>query len=252
MPPEEHTLGNIRDVPRLGADPAAPFPPGSEALDAPNGLLAWGGDLHPQRLLAAYRAGIFPWYSEGQPVLWWSPAPRCVIFPGEVHLSRSTRRRYNSGCFRLTADRAFDRVVAACAEPRGRDGQQDDGTWITPDMQVAYLRLYRMGYAHSIEVWQNESLCGGIYGLAIGAAFFGESMFSRCDDASKVALVALCRLLVAWEFGLLDCQVGNPHLFRMGAVEIGRKAFERCLTLLVDEPRQLGSWRDRATFPECW
>jgi leucyl/phenylalanyl-tRNA--protein transferase len=246
--PEERTLRNILDLPRLGADPAAPFPPSSEALDAPNGLLAWGGDLHPQRLLAAYRAGIFPWYSEGQPVLWWSPAPRCVIFPAEVHLSRRTRRRYNSCCYRLTADQAFDRVVAACAEPRA----DDQGTWITPDMQAAYQRLHRMGHAHSVEVWQSGTLCGGIYGLAIGAAFFGESMFSRSVDASKIALVALCRLLEAWEFGLLDCQVGNPHLFRMGAVEIGRKAFERCLALLLDEPREPGSWRDRAPFAERW
>ncbi|RPH96880.1 MAG: leucyl/phenylalanyl-tRNA--protein transferase [Lysobacterales bacterium] len=248
------------DLPRLGADPAAPFPPVSEALDAPNGLLAWGGDLHPQRLLAAYRAGIFPWYSEGQPVLWWSPAPRCVIFPAEVHLSRRTRRRYNSGCYSLTADHAFDGVLAACAEPRGRDDEQDRGTWITPDMQAAYRRLHRLGHAHSIEVWQDGVLCGGIYGLAIGAAFFGESMFSRSVDASKIALVALCRLLVSWEFGLLDCQVGSPHLFRMGAVEIGRKAFGRCLALLLDETRQPttrpntrpGSWRDRASFAERW
>ena len=240
------------DLPRLGADPAAPFPPVSEALDAPNGLLAWGGDLHPQRLLAAYRAGIFPWYSEGQPVLWWSPAPRCVIFPAEVHLARRTRRRYNSGCYRLTADRAFDRVVAACAEPRGRDGQRDHGTWITPDMQAAYQRLHRMGHAHSVEVWQDDTLCGGIYGLAIGAVFFGESMFSRSVDSSKIALVALCRLLAAWEFGLLDCQVGNPHLFRMGAVEIGRKAFERCLALLLNEPHELGSWQERAPCERRW
>jgi leucyl/phenylalanyl-tRNA--protein transferase len=243
---------SIVDLPRLGADPAAPFPPVSTALDAPNGLLAWGGDLHPQRLLAAYRAGIFPWYSEGQPVLWWSPAPRCVIFPAEVHLSRRTRRRYNSGRYRLTADQAFDRVLAACAEPRGRDGRQDHGTWITPAMQEAYGRLHRLGHAHSIEVWQDDALCGGIYGLAIGAVFFGESMFSRGTDASKIALVALCRLLAAWEFGLLDCQVGNPHLFRMGAVEIGRKAFQRCLAALLDEPRQPGSWRDRAPFAERW
>jgi leucyl/phenylalanyl-tRNA--protein transferase len=248
----ERTLKSILDLPRLGADPGAPFPPGSEALDAPNGLLAWGGDLHPQRLLAAYRAGIFPWYSDGQPVLWWSPAPRCVIFPAEVHLSRRTRRRYNSGCYRLSADHAFEQVISACAEPRGRDGQPDHGTWITPDMLAAYQELHRMGHAHSVEVWRNDTLCGGIYGLAIGAVFFGESMFSRSDDASKIALVALCRLLVQWDYGLLDCQVGNPHLFRMGAVEIGRKAFERCLSLLRDEPRAPGSWRDRATFAERW
>jgi leucyl/phenylalanyl-tRNA---protein transferase len=239
---------SILDLPRLGDDPDAPFPPGATALDAPNGLLAWGGDLHPRRLLAAYRAGIFPWYSEGQPILWWSPAPRCVIFPADVHLSRRTRRRYNSGCYRLSADVAFERVIAACAEPR----TYESGTWISADMAAAFTRLHRMGHAHSVEVWLGDELCGGIYGLAIGAAFFGESMFSRRVDASKIALVALCRVLQQRGFGLLDCQVGNPHLFRMGAVEISRAGFERWLAELVDEPRAGGSWRDRADFGARW
>lgn len=241
-------MRSILDLPRLGEDPDAPFPPGREALDAPNGLLAWGGDLHPRRLLAAYRAGIFPWYSEGQPLLWWSPAPRCVILPGEVHLSRRTRRRYNSGRYRLSADTAFAQVIAACAEPRA----YERGTWITAEMQAAFTRLHRMGHAHSVEVWEGEALRGGIYGLAVGAVFFGESMFSRSVDASKIALVALCRLLEDERFGLLDCQVGNPHLFRMGAVQLSRGDFEKQLAQLVDEPRETGSWRERAAFGARW
>jgi leucyl/phenylalanyl-tRNA--protein transferase len=241
-------MRSIIDLPRLGDEPDAPFPRTRDALDLPNGLLAWGGDLHPQRLLAAYRAGIFPWYSEGQPLLWWSPAPRCVIFPDQVHLSRRTRRRYNSGRYRLTADCAFAQVLAACAGPRAHDA----GTWLTADMQQAYAELHRMGYGHSVEVWQGETLCGGIYGLAMGSVFFGESMFSQCTDASKIALVALCRQLEAWNYGLLDCQVGNPHLFRMGAVEIGRRTFEHWLGDLLSHQREPSSWSERACFATRW
>jgi leucyl/phenylalanyl-tRNA--protein transferase len=241
-------MRSILDLPRLGRDPDAPFPATRDALGSPNGLLAWGGDLHPQRLLAAYRAGIFPWYAEGQPVLWWSPAPRCVIFPDQVHLSKRTRRRYNSGTYRLAADTAFDEVVAACAAPRGHD----PGTWITSDMRRAYGSLHRMGIAHSVEVWREDELCGGIYGLAMGSIFFGESMFSHAVDASKIALVALCRQLHAWNFGLLDCQVGNPHLFRMGALEIGREAFEEWLEHLLAQSRESGSWTDRFAFEARW
>jgi leucyl/phenylalanyl-tRNA--protein transferase len=230
---------SILDLPRLGEDPDAPFPPTADALEAPNGLLAWGGDLAPGRLLRAYRAGIFPWYSEGQPVLWWSPAPRCVIFPSRVHLSRRTRRRYNQGAFRLTADTAFDAVIGACAEPRG----EEIGTWITRAMREAYGKLHAMGHAHSIEVWADDVLVGGIYGLAVGSMFFGESMFSRRTDASKIALVALCRHLQAEGFGLLDCQVANPHLFRMGAEELPRAAFEKRLEALVGTDRTPDSWR---------
>jgi leucyl/phenylalanyl-tRNA--protein transferase len=239
---------SILDLPRLGDDPDAPFPATRLALRSPNGLLAWGGDLNPRRLLRAYRMGIFPWYSQGQPVLWWSPAPRCVLHPAGVHLSRRTRRRFNTGRYRLTADSAFTDVIAGCAAPRVRD----QGTWITTELRSAFERLHRRGHAHSIEVWRDNELCGGIYGLALGSVFFGESMFSRSTDASKIALVALCRLLVDWDFGLLDCQVGNPHLRRMGAVEIGRAAFERDLQRLVDSPRESGSWRDRAHFERRW
>jgi leucyl/phenylalanyl-tRNA--protein transferase len=241
-------MRSILDLPRLGDDPLAPFPATREALDSPNGLLAWGGDLDPQRLLAAYRAGIFPWYSEGQPVLWWSPAPRCVIHPPAVHLSQRTRRRFNSGRYRLSADCAFAQVVGGCAAPRA----YDHGTWITDDLRGAFDRLHALGHAHSVEVWQDDTLVGGIYGLAIGAIFFGESMFNRAVDASKIALVALCRLLDAWDYGLLDCQVGNPHLFRMGAVELSRGTFERRLRSLTDVDREPGSWRNRALFETRW
>ncbi len=237
-------MKSILDLPRLGADPAAPFPPVSAALDAPNGLLAWGGDLHPQRLLAAYRAGIFPWYSEGQPVLWWSPAPRCVIFPAEVHLSRRTRRRYSSGRYRLTADQAFDRVLAACAEPRGRDGRQDHGTWITPAMQDAYGRLHRLGHAHSIEVWQDDALCGGIYGLAIGRLFCGESMFAKVSDASKVAFAVLVERLREWGYDFIDCQVPTDHLKSLGAKEVSRDYFLERLGMFQNEKLSIDAWKN--------
>lgn len=241
-------MKSILDLPRLGGDPAAPFPATMDALESPNGLLAWGGDLHPQRLLNAYRQGIFPWYSVGQPVLWWSPAPRCVIFSGQVHLARRTRRRYNSGFYSLSADTAFQAVIDACAEPRSYEA----GTWITREMREAYIRLHDSGFAHSIEVWRDGALCGGIYGVAIGSVFFGESMFSRGPDASKIALVALCRLLNGWGFELMDCQVGNPHLFRMGAVEISREAFEDWLEYLLARQQPAGAWTERAVFQSRW
>jgi leucyl/phenylalanyl-tRNA--protein transferase len=236
------------ELQRLGDAPDSPFPPTRFALRAPNGLLAWGGDLHPRRLLAAYRLGIFPWYAEGQPILWWSPAPRCVLRPEKVYLSRRTRRRYNSRQYRLTADNAFTAVVEACAGPR----PQEEGTWITPDMVAAYTQLHEMGHAHSVEVWHDDRLVGGIYGLALGAIFFGESMFSRRTDASKIALVALCRQLAAWDFGLLDCQVGNPHLYRMGAEDLDRRSFEEQLRALTAADRAPGSWQDKFVFEPRW
>jgi len=235
-------------LPRLGGNPLDPFPPTSAALESPNGLLAWGGGLEPARLLAAYRMGIFPWYTQGEPILWWSPAPRCVIFPDRVHLSRRTRRRYNSGNYMLTVDTAFSAVIAACAAPRDHEA----GTWITPEMIQAYVELHRLGHAHSLEVWRDGQLVGGIYGIAMGSVFFGESMFSRQTDASKLALVALCKLLEEWGYGLLDCQVGNPHLFSMGAVELGRERFERTLAELTRDTRPAESWRDRFRFAARW
>lgn len=241
-------MKSILDLPRLGEDPMAPFPPGSEALDTPNGLLAWGGGLQPERLLNAYRSGIFPWYSEGQPVLWWSPAPRCVLYPDKVYLSSRTRRRYNSGVYRLTADTAFSGVVEGCSEPR----DQNQGTWITQDMVKAYQRLHRMGHAHSLEVWEGDVLAGGIYGIALGSVFFGESMFSRRTDASKIALVALCRFLHRQGYAMLDCQVGNSHLYRMGAEDISRADFEALLHRATGAPQQGGNWSAFIRFEERW
>jgi leucyl/phenylalanyl-tRNA--protein transferase len=234
-------MKTLLDLPRLGSQSNAPFPPAGNALAVPNGLLAWGGDLQPERLLSAYRQGTFPWYTEGQPILWWSPAPRCVIRPADVYLSTRTRRRYNSGRYRITADQAFEDVIRACAEPR----DYDSGTWITRDMLQAYIQMHQLGHAHSVEVWEGSRLAGGIYGLAIGRAFFGESMFSQQADASKIALLALCRQLEDWSFGLLDCQVSNPHLLRMGAVEIPRAEFLAWLTELVANSGMPGSWSDQ-------
>jgi len=234
-------MKTLLDLPRLGSQSNAPFPPAGNALAVPNGLLAWGGDLQPERLLSAYRQGIFPWYTEGQPILWWSPAPRCVIRPADVYLSTRTRRRYNSGRYRITADQAFEDVIRACAEPR----DYDSGTWITRDMLQAYIQMHQLGHAHSVEVWEGSRLAGGIYGLAIGRTFFGESMFSQQVDASKIALLALCRQLQDWSFGLLDCQVSNPHLLRIGAVEIPRAEFLAWLTELVANSGTPGSWSDQ-------
>jgi len=239
---------SILDLPHLGNDPGTPFPPTSEALESPNGLLAWGGNLQPERLLMAYRSGIFPWYSDAQPILWWSPVPRCVIFPEKIYLSTRTRRRYNSGVYRLSADSVFAEVISACAEPRGHDS----GTWITQEMVEAYIHLHQLGHAHSLEVWEGDLLVGGIYGLAMGSVFFGESMFSRRTDASKIALVALCRQLQGRGYGLLDCQVGNPHLYSMGAEELPREAFETLLGDLIEVSQPGGSWQDLFAFEQRW
>ena len=212
-------------IPILGTNPASPFPPTDQALDTPQGLLAVGGDLSPTRLVNAYRHGIFPWYSDDQPILWWSPAPRCVIYPGAVHISRRLRRHYNQGHFSLAADRAFATVIEACAAPR----RDQDETWITAEMKSAYIQLHEMGIAHSVEVYTGDELVGGIYGLALGNVFFGESMFSERENTSKIALVALCSQLQQWGFTLLDCQVSNSHLLSMGAEEISRQDFEQYL-----------------------
>ena len=203
-----------------------------------------GGDLSPARLINAYRHGIFPWYSEGEPILWWSPAPRCVLYPGRVHLSRRLRRRYNQGEFTLTADQAFSRVIAACAQAR----QDDGGTWITSAMKQAYVDLHQIGIAHSVETWCGDELAGGIYGLALGPVFFGESMFSRVNDASKIALVALCRQLQEWSFRLVDCQVSNPHLLRMGAEEISRREFQQHL----DQTGGTDQWQTNFQVASRW
>lgn len=227
-------------IPRLGPDPASSFPEPDQALDFPDGLLAWGGDLDPIRLSNAYRSGIFPWYSADQPILWWCPSRRCVLPPGEVHVSRRLRRIMRKRDFTVRADTAFPAVIAGCALPR----KAQDSTWITPEMVAAYTRLHRMGIAHSVEVWRGDELAGGLYGLAFGRMFFGESMFSQAADASKIALVALCRQLADWGFALLDCQVTNPHLESMGAVQIDRRLFLDILRENIDIPAPAagGSW----------
>lgn len=198
-----------------------PFPPVERALREPNGLLAAGADLSVQRLLDAYARGIFPWFSDDDPVLWWSPDPRMVLFPGELHVSRSLRRTIRSGRFHVTLDRAFREVMGGCAGPRA-DGA---GTWITAYMIDAYERLASLGIAHSVEVWAGEVLAGGLYGVALGRMFYGESMFSARRDGSKVALTYLVRQLERWGFAPMDCQMSTAHLVSMGAREIPRAAF---------------------------
>ncbi len=186
------------------------------------GLLAVGGDLSPARLLLAYRLGIFPWYGEAEPILWWSPDPRCVLFPSKVYIARRLERIISQGRFRLTCNRAFDRVVKACADVRVRKGEE---TWLIAEMQAAYQRLHDLGFAHSIEAWCGDELTGGLYGVALGKFFFGESMFHTRANASKVILAQLSRHLESRSFVLLDCQVPNPHLLSMGAKQIPRKTF---------------------------
>jgi len=214
------------------------FPDVSLALTEPDGLLAIGGSLSPGRLQSAYRRGIFPWYNEDQPILWWSPDPRTVLFPERVHISRSLAKKLRQGRFEMSFDRAFDQVVKACQQPR----RHESGTWITAEMHAAYSRMHQLGYGHSIECWHNGRLVGGLYGLAFGKAFFGESMFSRETDASKVAMVYLAHQLQAWGFGLIDCQVASPHLFRMGAEEIPRAAFIQHLQRLTSQPDHPLPW----------
>ncbi|MGR8918364.1 MAG: leucyl/phenylalanyl-tRNA--protein transferase [Gammaproteobacteria bacterium] len=217
---------------------APDFPPTARALTEPDGLLAIGGDLSPARLLAAYRRGIFPWYAEGQPIMWWSPDPRSVLTPDSVHVSRRLARTLRQRPYTLTLDAAFEQVVDGCAAPRDAAG----GTWITADMRAAYITLHELGSAHSIECWHGTELAGGLYGLAIGCVFFGESMFSRRRDASKVALVTLVRHLWTAGFGLFDCQIHNPHLARMGARTIPRSEFEAELARLVDRAPTADPW----------
>lgn len=211
-------------------DPEAPFPSVATALRDPDGLLAAGGDLEPRRLLRAYRHGIFPWFGPGEPILWWSPDPRAVLYPERLHVSRRLTRTLRQGRFGISYDTCFARVVEACAAPR----PESRGTWITPQMQAAYARLHALGHAHSIEVWRDGTLVGGLYGIALGQVFFGESMFSRERDASKVALAHLCARLRHLGFGLLDCQVVSGHLLRMGAERVPRSHFLTLLDRLAD------------------
>jgi leucyl/phenylalanyl-tRNA--protein transferase len=208
-------------------------------MEHPNGLLAAGGDLSPERLLAAYRRGIFPWYEEPQPVLWWTPNPRSVLIPAELHVSRSLRKVLRRGSFALGVDTAFSRVMAECAGPR----PGSHGTWIGREMLRAYIELHRRGHAHSVEVFDpSGELVGGLYGVALGGVFFGESMFSRRRDASKVALVALVDIISRGGFGLIDCQVGNPHLASLGARDIDRLDFEARLAQTIGMETDPGIW----------
>lgn len=197
------------------------FPSVDTALREPDGLLAVGGKLSSTRLLAAYRQGIFPWYSVGQPVLWWSPDPRCVLFPEQLKVSRSLRKTLRKGLFNVTLDQDFEAVVEQCAAPR----EDDAGTWITPAIKRSYNTLHQMGIAHSVEVWQDGQLVGGLYGVALGQVFFGESMFSRVSNASKVGFVTLVHQLHRWGYPLIDCQVHSDHLESLGAVNIPRQKF---------------------------
>lgn len=226
-----------RQISFLG--PTDAFPPTCEALEEPNGLLAAGGELTPQRLLAAYRSGIFPWYEEPQPVLWWSPNPRSVMFPDELHVSRSLRKVLRRGAYTLAVDTAFGAVMAACAEPRNYGA----GSWIGREMLAAYITLHQLGFAHSIEVYdESAALVGGLYGVAIGGVFFGESMFSIQPNTSKVALVALVDILARGHFGLIDCQVGNPHMVSLGSREIDRLDFEAHLAQYIGIQTDPGIW----------
>ena len=208
------------------------FPPLEKAMREPNGLLAAGGDLSPARLLAAYRHGCFPWYQDGQPLLWWSPDPRTVLYPDELHVSRSLRKKMRQGVFTVTFDQAFKDVIEGCAGPR----DYSDGTWITTPMQDAYIELHRLGAAHSVEVWQNDQLVGGLYGLAMGQLFFGESMFSRTTDASKAGFATLVERLKEWGFKLIDCQMPTEHLASFGSRSIPRHVFAETLDKYLDEP----------------
>lgn len=214
------------------------FPPPDTALEEPNGLLAAGGDLSPERLLIAYRRGIFPWYERGQPILWWSPNPRAVLLPADLRVSRSLRRTIRRGIYRITADTAFRQVIRGCAAPRS----YGSATWITKEMASAYFELHRLGWAHSFEAWSGDELVGGLYGVAIGHVFFGESMFTRETDASKVAFVSAVRYLEARSFELIDCQVASAHMRSLGATDMPRAEFLARLDELCEGPRCAVSW----------
>jgi leucyl/phenylalanyl-tRNA--protein transferase len=214
------------------------FPDVSEALLEPDGLLAIGGDLSTDRLLAAYRRGIFPWYSHGQPILWWSPNPRAILRLASLRVSRSLRKRLKRQDYQVQFDTAFADVVRHCAKPR-KDGL---GTWITDEMHNAYVRLHKLGVAHSIEVWREEQLIGGLYGVSLGQIFFGESMFSSQKDASKIAFVYLVRQLAKWQYALVDCQVYSEHLGSLGAELIPRQQFVKYLNMFCERPGQSGDW----------
>lgn len=229
-------------LPHLSAGSLA-FPSPHDALVSPNGLLAFGGDLSVERLLAAYRLGIFPWYSSGEPILWWSPDPRMVFATAAPHIPRRLRRWLSTCSWQLRIDTAFTAVMRACAASRS-DGH---GTWITDAMCDAYSNLHQQGHAHSVEVWSDDELIGGIYGVAVGRMFFGESMFSGRDHASKVALLALCQLLDQNDFPWLDAQIPSSHLSSLGGEEVPRSEFLARIAPLVERQGMIGSWREKST-----
>ncbi|MDD9890275.1 MAG: leucyl/phenylalanyl-tRNA--protein transferase [Gammaproteobacteria bacterium] len=220
------------------------FPPVKLALQEPNGLLAAGGDLSLDWLLCAYRHGIFPWYEAGQPLLWWSPNPRLIITPDSLKISRSLRKLINKHSYEVSIDSNFAEVIQHCAQAR----RGSDGTWITAEMQAAYIKLHEHGYAHSVEVHAGTDLVGGLYGVALGKVFFGESMFSREDNTSKLALVYLVEQLRQWGFELIDCQLSSEHLFSLGAMEISRDEFIDCLKELLQGEDKIGKWQLDSDF----
>jgi leucyl/phenylalanyl-tRNA--protein transferase len=219
----------------LGEELAFPDP----SLATEDGIVAVGGDVSPERLLLAYASGIFPWPVEGYPLLWFSPDPRFVLEPDRVHIGRSLRKTLRKERYRVSADEAFTEVIDACAHV-SRPGQR--GTWITPELRDGYVRLHQLGFAHSIEAWEGTKLVGGLYGVSLGKAFFGESMFARASDASKVAFASLCRVLTRWDFHFIDCQVRTEHLARFGAEDWDRKRFLAALTVALEDPTRRGSW----------
>jgi len=218
--------------------PPDAFPPVSDAT--PEGLLAIGGDLTPARLVEAYRRGIFPWYNDEQPILWWSPDPRTVLYLDDIRVTRSLSKRLKNAGFEVTLDTHFEHVIAACGGPRR--GHVDGETWITHEMEQAYIELHALGYAHSVEVWEEDELVGGLYGVSCGGMFFGESMFSLVSDSSKIALVWLVRQLKQWDFQLVDCQLPSDHVFRLGATEISRRQFVDELNAALMMPDRQGPW----------
>lgn len=233
-------------IPWLGDHPA--FPPLECALAEPNGLLAAGGALSPEWLLCAYRQGIFPWFNHGEPILWWSPDPRLVLIPDQIRISHSLRKTLRRRRFSVRLDTAFADVVHACAAPRA----PGVGTWITAEMQAAYRCMHELGYAHSVECWREDELVGGLYGMALGRVFFGESMFSAETDASKVALAHLARLLAGHGYGMIDCQMTTPHLMSLGAREIPRATFRRALERWVHEGPRPRRWPADAANAIVW
>ena len=219
-------------------DRDTPFPPVTEALRRPNGLLAAGADLSPERLIVAYSQGIFPWFSGDEPILWWSPDPRMALIPAQIKISRSLKKTLRRGDYEVRLDSAFAQVMRECAAPRA--GQ--DGTWITPAIQAAYLHLHELGHAHSVEVWIDGALAGGLYGVAIGRAFFGESMFSRVTGASKIAFAHLSRYLERKGFAVIDCQMETPHLASLGAQPMPRQELVDGLKIWTADGEHAAKW----------